>query len=200
MPLRIVNARYSCSSTTTRASSWAKVIFPSERVKSACRRVSPVKPFAPPIAKEGRQFFGGKLLAARVGHDQTGSCAPAIAARKLQQSRFILERRTGDFPILAQPFEVFIGQGLDGGILGLSDPGNSELHGKEILTAEARKLAPRTRKNSNLGISAPNPEACGYGSQARLRTGRGVAARRRDFEVSSESCSFLAVRQSRSRS
>lgn len=152
------------------------------------------------VAKEGRQFFGGKRLAARVDHDQPGSRAPAIAARELQQSRFILERRTRDFSILAQAFEVIIGQGLDGGILGLSDPGNSELHGKEILTAEARKLAPRTRKNANFGTSAPNPEASGYGFHARLRTGRGAAARRRDFAVSSESSSFFAVRQSRSRS
>ena len=144
------------------------------------------------VAKQGGQFFGGKLLAARVGHHQPGSGAPAIAARELQQSRFILERRTRDFCIVAQPFEVLIGQGLDGGTLGLSDPGNSQLLGKEILTAEAPKLAPRIRKNANLGP--------GYGPHARLRTGRETAARRRDFDVRSESCNFFAVRQSRSRS
>lgn len=139
-------------------------------------------------------------MAARVGDDQPGSCATAITARELKQSGLILERRTRDFSILPQPFEVIIGQRLEGRILALSDPGNLELHGKEILTAPARKLAPRTPKKAILGISAPNPEASGYLFHARLRTGLGTAARRRDFDVTSERCSFFAVRQSRSRS
>ena len=100
----------------------------------------------PVVAKEGRQFFGGKLFATRIEEHQPGSWATAIAAGELQQSRFILERSTRDFSVLPQPFEVIIGQGPDGGVFGFSDPGNRELHGKQILTAEA------ARKTRNLAV------------------------------------------------
>jgi hypothetical protein len=50
-PASIVNARYSCSASTSRASSWGRVMGPRDSTVCACRAARSDQPFAGPMAK-----------------------------------------------------------------------------------------------------------------------------------------------------
>jgi len=75
------------------------------------------------------EIFGGKRLASRVEEDEgVGGMGPHFFAQ-LQESGFIGEHERLDWSVAGDALEIFVGEGLDGGIFGFADPGDFEFHG-----------------------------------------------------------------------
>src|ERR1700737_212401 len=88
------------------------------------------------------QFLGGKLLSPSVQEHQRVAGQPRVAGAKLQKSLFVLERKPFHLGVAHQAFQILIRQRLDGRFFGLPDPGNFELHGRNLITEEAGKRSP----------------------------------------------------------
>ena len=72
----MVNARYSCSSATTRASSWAIVILPILRSWSAWRRMVSLKPSAGPMARTSGAGFRSCRSPRKLANSSEDNCFP----------------------------------------------------------------------------------------------------------------------------
>lgn len=103
------------------------------------------------------EFFRGKLFAAGIEKYEETTCSAPIAAAEFQKRSLVFERNTLRIGVLFQAFQIFIGEGLDGGILRfadlrfavlrfavlrLADPCDGEFHGIKILTAEIAEISP----------------------------------------------------------
>lgn len=84
------------------------------------------------------EFLGRKLLSARIQQNQRVPW-PRIGRAQLQQSCFIFKSEAFDGGIAAEPFQVFVGQRLNGRLFGFSDPGNLQFHGKDLNTGDTEE-------------------------------------------------------------
>ena len=76
----MVNARYTCSSKTTRASSCARVILPMESTKSACRQKSSPNPSAAPMANTSGTGLRSWCSRIKSANPSQESCLPRASS------------------------------------------------------------------------------------------------------------------------
>ena len=78
--------------------------------------------------EKGGEFFGGKLLAAGVEQNEV-VLLMTLSAGERQDCGFIFDGLAGDVGVAGDALEIFVGQRLNGGFFGFSDPDDFELHG-----------------------------------------------------------------------
>ena len=76
------------------------------------------------------QFFRRKMLASRIQSDETVLLPLAFTASKREDSGFVFQRKSLDWGVPGETFQVVIGESLDGRFFGFAHPCDFEFHGQ----------------------------------------------------------------------